>query len=82
MASRITHTAKYYTLSLYHMCQVVTNVLSLPRTELKKKVVDGPEVLGVLPDLPHLAALVSSLYACDYRGYMAAMVEVNEQVRP
>ncbi|KAG5185175.1 26S proteasome subunit RPN7-domain-containing protein [Tribonema minus] len=59
---------------------VVTNVLCLPRTDLKKKIVDGPEVLGVLPSLPHLQALVASLYNCDYRGFMAAMVEVNEQL--
>jgi len=49
-------------------------VLHLPRTELKKQVVDGPEVLGVTRDRPLLGALVTSLYDCDYRGFFEALV--------
>ena len=59
---------------------MTTNILSLSRTALKKKIVDGPEVLGVIPSLPHLGALVTSLHGCDYKAFMQAMVEVNEQV--
>jgi hypothetical protein len=60
---------------------VITNVLSLPRTALKKRIIDGPEVLTIMPELPNARKLVESLYACEYRGFMEAMVEVNEEVR-
>jgi len=63
---------------IFHM--VSTNILYLPRTTIKKRIVDGPEVLAVLPSLPQLYKLVNSLYNCDYKGFMAAMVEINEQL--
>ncbi|CAM9676748.1 unnamed protein product [Chrysoparadoxa australica] len=58
----------------------VTSVLSLPRTTLKKRIVDGPEVLSVMPEMPVLDALVHSLYECEYKRLMNAMVDLNEQL--
>ncbi|CAN0104079.1 unnamed protein product [Ascophyllum nodosum] len=60
---------------------VVTNVLALPRTTLKKKIVDGPEVLAVINDIPNISALVNSLYDCRYRDFMNAVVELNDQLK-
>ncbi|CAM9727403.1 unnamed protein product, partial [Hapterophycus canaliculatus] len=59
---------------------VVTNILALPRTTLKKKIVDGPEVLAVINEIPNISALVNSLYDCRYRDFMAAVVELNSQL--
>eukprot|EP00752_Nemacystus_decipiens_P006181 g5578.t1 len=59
---------------------VVTNVLSLPRTTLKKKIVDGPEVLAVINEIPNISGLVNSLYDCRYRDFMVAVVELNSQL--
>jgi len=58
---------------------VLTNVLYLKRPELKKKIVDGPEVLGVihLPQLDPLPILVNGLYDCEYAGFFNALVTLN-----
>jgi 26S proteasome regulatory subunit N7 len=56
---------------------VITNLLYLERTKLKKKLVDGPEVISVLREMPALGHLMNSLYDCDYRAFFHALVEVT-----
>lgn len=56
---------------------IITNILHLSRTELKKKIIDGPEILSVAKDIPEVINLVNTFYDCDYKGYLHAMVEVE-----
>lgn len=58
---------------------MIANVLHLPRTELKQKIIDGPEVLSVKEDVSVqlVSNLVQTLYDCDYKGYLQAMVDVE-----
>jgi len=56
---------------------IISNMLHLPRTELKEKIIDGPEILTVIKELPVISKLVNCLYECDYKGYLHAMVEVQ-----
>mmetsp|Transcript_28539 Transcript_28539/g.65268 ORF Transcript_28539/g.65268 Transcript_28539/m.65268 type:complete len:421 (-) Transcript_28539:205-1467(-) len=56
---------------------VVSNVLHLPRTDLKAKIIDGPEVVSVQSEIPAVFDLVRSLHDCDYRGYLKAVVELH-----
>lgn len=56
---------------------VISNILHLPRPELKKKVIDGPEILSGSKDIPEVIKLVNALYDCDYNSYLHAMVEVH-----
>jgi len=56
---------------------IVTNILHLPRTELKEKIIDGPEILSVSNEIPVVCRLVNTLYDCDYKGYLQAMVELR-----
>jgi len=56
---------------------IITNILHLPRTELKEKIIDGPEILSVANDIPTVSKLVNALYECDYKAYLHAMVEVQ-----
>mmetsp|Transcript_14410 Transcript_14410/g.21277 ORF Transcript_14410/g.21277 Transcript_14410/m.21277 type:complete len:224 (+) Transcript_14410:997-1668(+) len=56
---------------------MISGVLYLPRTELKKMIIDGPEILSVAKDIPAVNALVNALYDCDYKGYLHAMVDVQ-----
>lgn len=44
---------------------------------MKKKIIDGPEILSVAKDIPEVIKLVNALYDCDYKGYLHAMVEVE-----
>lgn len=58
---------------------MVANIIYLPRTDLKQKIIDGPEVLSVKEDLrvQKVMDLVKALYDCDYKGYLQAMVNVE-----
>lgn len=59
---------------------VVSAIVSLPRTELKAKVIDSPEVLSVLNRLPGLGNFLNSLHRCDYKTFMQAFPIVASEV--
>jgi len=56
---------------------IVTNILHLPRTEIKKKIIDGPEIVAISNDIPEAWKLVNAFYDCDYKTYLNAMVDLN-----
>lgn len=56
---------------------MISNLLYLPRTEIKAKIVDGPEILSVKDDVSVVFKLVNALYDCDYKSYLHAMVEAE-----
>lgn len=56
---------------------IITSILHLPRTELKEKIIDGPEILSVASEIPTVSKLVNALYDCDYKAYLHAMVDVQ-----
>ncbi len=66
-----TELLSYETFVLY---TVLTSAVSLSRAELKKKVIDSPEVLQVIDNLPHATDLLNGLYSCQYRRMMRALV--------
>jgi 26S proteasome regulatory subunit N7 len=59
---------------------VVCAVVSLKRTDLKDKVIDSPEVLSVVDQLPGVGALVNALHQCKYREFMTSFPAVGDQV--
>mmetsp|Transcript_31818 Transcript_31818/g.38478 ORF Transcript_31818/g.38478 Transcript_31818/m.38478 type:complete len:396 (+) Transcript_31818:151-1338(+) len=59
---------------------VVTSMISLDRVTLKKRVIDAPEILTVIEEMPHLAVFLNSLYNCDYSKFFSAFVPVAEMV--
>jgi 26S proteasome regulatory subunit N7 len=50
---------------------IMTNVLHLPRPELKEKILDGPEILSVASDIPVIVSL--SIY---YYAYIVLMLDI------
>lgn len=56
---------------------IISNLLYLPRTDLKQKIIDGPEILTVVHEIPVVASLVNALYDCDYKSYLHAMVKLQ-----
>jgi 26S proteasome regulatory subunit N7 len=56
---------------------VVTNMLYLERPALKKKLVDGPEVLAAAAHLRPLDAMAAHLYECEYGGFFASLVDLH-----
>jgi len=59
------------------MYAMISNLLHLPRTELKAKIIDGPEILAVSSEIPVVSKLVNSLYKCEYKLYLETMVEMQ-----
>jgi hypothetical protein len=48
---------------------VVTSLIALDRVALKKQVVDAPEVLSVIDQIPSLSSFLNSLYFCKYKEF-------------
>ncbi|CAH0484722.1 unnamed protein product [Peronospora farinosa] len=56
---------------------VITCVLSMSRVDLKKKIVDSPEILAVIKEIPFLTDFLNGVYDCDYKKFFAAMVDIQ-----
>ncbi|CAG8458825.1 13595_t:CDS:2 [Ambispora leptoticha] len=56
---------------------VLAGAISLKRVDLKKKVIDAPEVLEVLHEIPHLESYINSLYNCQYAKFFQALADVE-----
>jgi len=56
---------------------IITGVLTLPRKELKKKVIDSPEVIATLPLLKHLKEYTTALYESEYSKFFKSLAEVE-----
>lgn len=52
---------------------LVTAVIALDRPALKKRVIQDPQVLTVIRDLPAAQQLVWSIYNCDYKSFFEAV---------
>ncbi|CEG47037.1 26s proteasome non-atpase regulatory subunit 6 [Plasmopara halstedii] len=59
---------------------VITCVLSMSRVDLKKKIVDSPEILAVIDEIPYLTNFLNGLYDCDYRNFFTAMVDIQPYI--
>lgn len=68
----------YETFVLY---TVLTAVFTLPRVQLKEKVVDAPEILAVAAKIPNAHALLNAYYECRYRDFMVAFADLIDEVR-
>jgi len=55
---------------------VTTSLIALPRKEMKPKVLDAPEILQVIGEIPFAGGLVTGLYECQYRRLMESLVGV------
>ena len=45
---------------------------------MKPKVIDAPEILQVIDEIPHVAELINGLYSCQYRLLMSSLVEIMQ----
>lgn len=56
---------------------IVAAILVLDRPALSKHILQAPEVLEVIEDLPELKALVDTLYLCQYAAFFQALAVVE-----
>ncbi|CAH0478799.1 unnamed protein product [Peronospora belbahrii] len=59
---------------------VITCVLSMSRVDLKKKIVDSPEILAVINEIPFLTSFLNGVYDCDYKKFFIAMVDIQPYI--
>jgi 26S proteasome regulatory subunit N7 len=59
---------------------LLTGVLHLPRTKLKKEIILNPQVISVIKDIEHMPTFVSSFYNCEYRDFFRKLLDVNERI--
>lgn len=48
---------------------LVTTVITLSRTDLRKKIIVDPQVISVIRELPAAQKLVWSIYNCKYQDF-------------
>ncbi|KAK3739537.1 hypothetical protein QZH41_016212 [Actinostola sp. cb2023] len=56
---------------------VLASIISLERVDMKKKVVNGAEILEVLHQLPVIKKFLLSFYNCHYDEFFKALAEVE-----
>mmetsp|Transcript_41835 Transcript_41835/g.95829 ORF Transcript_41835/g.95829 Transcript_41835/m.95829 type:complete len:341 (-) Transcript_41835:461-1483(-) len=67
--------------NVFVLYTVTTSLISLPRKDLKAKIVDAPEILQVLHEVPHLGGLISGLYDCQYKLLMSSLVNIVDTLK-
>ncbi|XP_033647483.1 26S proteasome non-ATPase regulatory subunit 6-like [Asterias rubens] len=60
---------------------VLVSMISLDRTELRKKVVKGAEILEILHGLPEIRNFLFSLYNCHYAEFFKLLAVVENKLR-
>lgn len=60
---------------------VYVSLISLPRNELRTKVIRGSEIQEVLHSLPSVKQYLFSLYNCQYAEFFRALTEVETALR-
>lgn len=71
-------------LMTYEQCVfycVTTSLVSLERVELRKRVIDSPEILSVIDRLPNLGPLINSLYRCEYSQFFQSLAAFSDSLR-
>ena len=48
---------------------VVTGLMTLPRSEIKEKIINNSEVLSIIRDSPDLEGLLNAYYKCQYKDF-------------
>jgi len=56
---------------------VLTSLISLKRVEIKKRVLDAPEILEVIAEIPHLEDFMTSLYNCNYAQFFQSLAHIE-----
>ncbi|KAJ1531194.1 26S proteasome non-ATPase regulatory subunit 6, partial [Cladochytrium tenue] len=60
---------------------ILTAAITLKRPDFKKKVIDAPEILEVINDLPVLADYSTSLYRCEYGKFFSSLAQVEQEIK-
>jgi len=60
---------------------VLVAMVTVGRVELREKVIDSPEVIGVLVDMDTLRKYLNSFYDLDYQTFFECFVDILDEMR-
>jgi len=60
---------------------VLTSLISIPRIEIKKKIVHSPDILTSIREMPVLRNLLDCYVKCDYKGFFTNMLNILEELK-
>lgn len=60
---------------------VVTSIVSLPRIQLKEKVVEAPDVLSVVHRMPVVYSLLKSFYNSNYKEFFTSLASISDRMK-
>eukprot|EP01094_Clydonella_sp_ATCC50884_P017469 TRINITY_DN3058_c0_g1_i1.p1 TRINITY_DN3058_c0_g1~~TRINITY_DN3058_c0_g1_i1.p1 ORF type:complete len:420 (+),score=167.41 TRINITY_DN3058_c0_g1_i1:85-1260(+) len=60
---------------------VISSMISLDRPALKAKIIDAPEVLSVINDVPHLSSFLNSFYNTEYKQFFVDLAAISDRVK-
>jgi 26S proteasome regulatory subunit N7 len=60
---------------------VLSSMITLKRPDLNAKVINAPEILEVVNDIPYLEQYMNSLYNCEYANFFKALANIEQQLK-
>ncbi|KAI9352789.1 26S proteasome subunit RPN7-domain-containing protein [Obelidium mucronatum] len=60
---------------------VLCATITLKRPELKSRVINAPEILEVIHDIPHLSDYANSLYKCEYAQFFNSLAAIEQSIK-
>lgn len=60
---------------------VLAAALTLKRPDFKKKVINAPEILEVINDIPVIGDFSNSLYNCEYNKFFTSLAAIEQQIK-
>jgi len=77
------------TFTSYELCEyrsfirylIIMAMVSLDRVTIKEKVIDSPDTLSVVHEIPYATLYLESFYNSDYAQYFKALAEITEEMK-
>ncbi|KAI8609281.1 hypothetical protein BC830DRAFT_1173682, partial [Chytriomyces sp. MP71] len=60
---------------------VLVAAITLKRPDFKAKVINAPEILEVIHDIPNLSNYANSLYRCEYDKFFTALAAIEQEIK-
>jgi len=64
-----------YKTLVFYACMLA--VITVDRVNYRKRVLNSPEILSTIDDIPHLRSFLFSLYRCQYDVFFAALADLT-----
>jgi len=60
---------------------VLMCVVALDRVTIKSKVINAPEIISVIGNIPNLQILLNSFYNCNYGPFLVALADITDVIK-